>query len=504
MKKDSSAQKNTTFVNPKTVADIIELLDEILPKPLYALDFKLDHYFNLLKKLSVSSKEEHFNDKKEAIKKAIINYFDQSNQKVDIHLSFKTFSINKHFYDPSRSEQFDRMIHHNAAIFTDILRRKEEFLPLPFLVSIPNEIYTDIMESYLAINETSETARYTSRKQLNTIFNLDEKDIIFFIQGKISIRYYTLPKKIPPGIDKRYSGESPESMEEMYRTYFPEGVWGNIESMLDDVITDRLNFSMIDNLTFSKTFIPVFRSMIEILLLDIVNPEDREKIEGQTGYILRIYFQKILLHTAKNLLQFVENRDKNAEKFIKYFNDEVIIDATGNKIQKFAITDKRKQKWNYSSILSVMMQNKQTKIRISAQQEKILNAQTRVDECQNEIEAEKIHQNDVRSELEKIENILSEFDINRVQSNESTEESKKEINLVNDNNSELYKKKNNLAIQLELSENRITNKMSELSQRNMKVIYEQKSLQTILEQTASLKETYELIAEALALTLAKR
>jgi hypothetical protein len=306
MKKSPSVQKNTTFINPKTVSDIIRLLDEILPKPLYALDFTLNHYFELLRKLSVSMKEEHFNDKKEAIKKAIVNYFDQSDQKVDLHISFKTFSINKHFYDPSRSEQFDRMIHHNAALFTDILNRKEEFLPLPFLVSIPNEIYTDIMQSYLAINETTETARYISRRQLNSIFELDEKDIIFFIQGKISIRHYTPPKKIPPGIDNRFAGESAESMEEMYRTYFPEGAWGSIATILDDVIADRLNFSMIDNVTFSKTFIPVFRSMIEILLLDIVSPEEREKIEGQTGYILRIYFQKILLHTAKNLLQFVE------------------------------------------------------------------------------------------------------------------------------------------------------------------------------------------------------
>jgi chromosome segregation ATPase len=193
---------------------------------------------------------------------------------------------------------------------------------------------------------------------------------------------------------------------------------------------------------------------------------------------------------------------------IKYFTDEVIIDANGNKIQKFAITDKRQQKWNYSSILSVMMQNKQTKIRISAQQETILNAQTRVDECQNEIEIEKIHQNDVRSELDEIDNTLSELDTKIVQLKERiaqiSEESKKEMSLLNDKHTELYKKKNNLAVQLELSNNRITNKMSELSQRNMKVNYEQKSLQTILEQTASIKEMYELIAEALALTLAKR
>lgn len=511
MNKNSATEHDTTFINPKTVSDIISLLNDMLPASLYALDFTLEYYVDLLQRLSVYGKEEHFNDKKEAIKKAIINYFSQTDQNIDITISFKTFTIHKHLKEPTKSELFDRMVHQNGIILSDIQKRKEEFLPLPFLVSIPNDIFTQIMQSYLNLCETIETARHTTRGQVNAIFNLDERDIVFFIQEKISIRAYTPPKKIPAGIDKRFAGESPESMDEMYKTYFPDGAWGSIETILDDVIADRLNFSEIDNATFSRTFIPVFRSMIEILLLDVVSEEDREKIEGQTGYILRIYFQKILLYTAKNLLQCVENRDRNAENFIKYFTDDIIIDANGNKIQKFAITDKRQQKWNYSSVVSVMMQYKQTKIRIAAQQEAILNAQERVSDTQNEIASEKKHKSEIKGEIDEIETVLSEVDEKIVQLKERISQMpeenkalKKEISTLNDTYTELYKKKKNFAAQLELTKNRITNKVSELAQRNMKASYEQKSLQTILEQTASVKEMYEMVSEALALTLAKR
>ena len=74
-------------------------------------------------------------------------------------------------------------------------------------------------------------------------------------------------------------------------------------------------------------------------------------------------------------MQFVENPNKNAEIFIKYFVDEVIIDPNGNKIQKYAIVDSKQQRWNFSAILSIMMQYKQVEQKISAQQEIILTAQ---------------------------------------------------------------------------------------------------------------------------------
>lgn len=511
MNEHNTPQADTTFVNPKIVSDVIDLLNTILPKNLYALDFTLEHYFTLLKKLSLYEKEEYFNDKKEAIKKAIINYFAQSNQDVDINVSFKTFTMHKHFFDHSNSEKLDRTIHRNRALINDLESRKAEFLPLPFLVSIPNEYYTQIMQGYIEHQQSMESARYITRQQVDHIFSLDERDIIFFLRGKISIRYFTPPKKIPEGIDKRFSGESIENMEIMYQTYFPEGIWPMIEEVLDDVLKDGLNFSVISNMTFSKTFIPVFRSMIEVLLLDIVSESDRPKIEGQTGYILRLHFQKILLHTSKNLLNFIENRNKNAEKFINYFTEETIIDMNGNKIQKYAITDKRNNRWNCSAVISLMMQYKQTKIKVAAQDEVLAIAQERVNESEKDIESEKKSKHNFEKELEEIAKLLPDADMKLMSlkeklslNPEESEAIKSEMVLLNDYYNELITKKKNHTAQLEVINSKITNKMSELAQRNIKLTYEQKIHKTILEQTAPVIEMYELVADALAFTLAKR
>jgi len=297
----------------------------------------------------------------------------------------------------------------------------------------------------------------------------------------------------------------------MYLNYFPDGAWDYIEPILGEVIAEKLNFEIIDNVTYHKQFIPVFRAMIEILLLEMINEEDRSKIEGLAGYVLRQYFHSILLYTAKNLLDYVEKRDKNAEIFIKYYTDDVIIDANGNKIQKYAITDEKQQKWNFSSILSVMMQYKQTKVRLNAQKESILELEERVNECEAEIESEEKNYDTITEELKSMKTLMIENDtkigeikgqlISKESDNISLQTEIKRINNVQD---ELHERKKSKKSLLELSKGRLANKKIELTRRQKKVLYETKALQTIIEQTEPIIQSYETIAEALSLVLAKR
>lgn len=498
-------------MNPRIIQDIVELLDESLPKHLYALDFTTNQYKDLLRKLMIESDEAQFNDKKGAIRKALVKFFAKSNQKIDVQVTFTSFALKKHFIDPSKPEEYDRMLHQNTKILLDILERKAEFSPVPYLVSIPEEIRTPILDNFLKLNNDMDAARQMTRQQIDDIFELDSRDIIFFLRGRITIRHYTPPKKFAEGADKRFAGESIEDMETMYSTYFPNGAWEHIEPILGEVIAEKLNFSIIDNLTFTRTFIPVFRSMIEILLLEIIKPEDRNKVEGFSGFVLRQYFHDILLYTAKNLLQHIENRDKNAEAFIKYFADEVIIDAAGNKVQKYAITDSKQQKWNFSAVISIMMQYKQVKQKIIAQKEAIIIAEKEFNDCQNEVSVEKANKEVVTDKFADLQETIAENDAAivrlRNQTASTPEEKvslKSQINRLNYHQTELLDLKKKSLNQIELCKNKITNKISELTRRQRKLDFEKKSLQTYLEQMATILETYENVAEALATVLTKR
>lgn len=487
-------------MNPKVVTDIIEVLNNLLSKDLYALDFNQDLYFKLLQTLEINNGT-LFDDKKGAIKKALITYFKTTNQLIDVELSFNRCTLSKSFIDLDGSETFDRKLFQNALRFIDISNRKDEYSPLPYLISIPESLRNEIFQPF----HSADIARNISRQQIEQIFKLDPRDIVFFIRGRISIRLYTPPKKLPVGVERRFAGESPEFMQKIYEQYFPESAWSHIEEILSEVIAEKLNFSTIDNFTFVKTSVNVFKSMIEIMLLELVDENQRDKIEGFTGYVLRQNFQKIYLYTAQNLLQFVENRDKNAELFIKYFADEIVIDANGNKVQKYAITDTKNQKWNFSSIVSVMMQYKQMKLRIAAQKEAIHTAQQRVLEIQNEIEVEKDNHNILIEKIEALDSLIAENDGKILQSKaKSTNSDRTEIQRLNNIQDEFYIQKKNEKYQLELSNGRLTNKKIELVRRNKKHFYEQNTLKTLIEQTLPITQSYNLICEAIALVLTKR
>lgn len=470
-----------------------------------------EHYQAVLKQLGIDHSEELFADKKGALAKGLSEFFSRTFQPVEVELGFDRCSIKKDFVDPSRPEPFDRMLYANLMILIEIHARKTEYHPLPYLLSIPEETRARVLQGFTEHGENMTVARQLTRQQINTVFGLDERDIIFFLRGRISVRYFTPPKKFPDGADKRFGGESIEDMEAMYKTYFPKGAWGVIEPVLDEVIEDKLNFSLIDNMTFTKTFIPVFRSMIEILLLDIVRADQRSKIEGFTGFVLRQYFHPILLHTAKNLLEFIENRDKNAEQFIKYFSEEILIDTNGNKIQKYAIIDSKQQRWHYNSILSVMMQYKQVKQKIAAQKEAIHAAQRSVVECEAEITRERDKRYALMDKIADVETMISEGDARIValgsKSASKEEEAlsiKSDMARLNARQKELHTRKKNETTQFELISSKITNKTNELARRQKKLADEKKLLQATFERTAPIRESYELVSEALSLVLAKR
>lgn len=493
------------------ITTVVNSMHEFLPKRLYALDFSTEQYKTLLKKLSVDHDEKLFEENKGSIRKGIVKYFGDMNQKIELQVTFGSFALKKLYTDPSKSEAYDRMIHRNNSIFLDIHERKSDFSPLPYIISIPEEIRTSLLENFLSFNSNLDYVRQMTRQQINEIFSLHPKDIIFFLRGRITIRIYTPPQKFPEGADKRFGGESPEEMEKMYTLYFPNGAWDHIEAFLDEVLEEKLNFGVIDNFTFIRTFIPVFRSMIEILLLEVLPQKDRPKLEGFTGYVLRQNFHDIFVYTAKNLLQYVEKRDKNAEAFIKFFSDEIIIDGNGNKIQKYAIIDAKQQRWNYSSILSIIMQYKQVKQKISTQKETILENENDLAVCQSELMEEKNNQNGINLKLTDLQETIVENEaaIEHLKSKigsspEETLSLKSQVNRLNYHQTELFDSKKKLHTQIELSKNKISGKMSEFTRRQRKLDHEKKSLQTYLEQMASLLESYDLITEALATVLTKR
>lgn len=483
---------------PKAVIEIVDLLNSYLPSNLYALDFSTSHYMSLLDKLKISKDEKVFELKKGTLIEGIVEYFNLTFQTVSVDISLHNCSITKHFTDDTSSEILDRMLFKHSKLLIDISQQNEAYRTLPYLLSIPEETRDLLVKGFIDKNESMEKARKVLRLQIQPIFNVSERDITFFLRGRIWIRYYTPPKKVLEGEDKRFAGESQEELAAMYKLYFPNGIWKDIESILSEVLEEKLNFTIIDNATFTKTFIPVFRGMIEILLIDVMNPNDRNKIEGFTGYILRIYFDKILLYTAKNLLLFIEKRDKNAEIFIKTFSDDTLIDRSGKKTKKHAIVDEKEQTWNYVTILSILMQYKQAKLRIISQNNILSTVKEQLHQSDQNLKVETDNQKVQEEKIDKIIKKIADGELMNFKSDKGSDPAHLK------RQEDLMAMKRSEENELYLIKNRITNITIELGRQRKKLKHETEAKNILNEQIEPLKETYERIAKALALVLTKR
>lgn len=489
----------------RSVLDIVDLLEQILPPNLYALDFTHDHYMILLSRLEIDIDKNRFEEKKGTLKQGIVDYFLKSYQTIELDVSHDGFRLSKLFASKIDNESIDRMLHKNALQLMEIAHNNEKYRILPFLVSIPPEIRNTLLQTFETMNIPMADARRYTRDQIENLFELSEKDIILFLRGKISLRFYTPPQKVIDGKDRRFNGQDPELMEKLYKHYFPQGAWDLIAETLDEVLSDKLNFGTINNLYYRKNFIPVFRFMVEVLLIDLISVQDRDYLDGLTGYTLRQHFDQILYHTAENLLVFVENRDKNAQTFIKDYTDDIVVDPSGKRIQKYAIVDMKQQIWNYSSIVSLVMQYKQVKARVSAQHEAIESANERLEEVKEELRMEKRNKDSALSIITDIEQTMAHDDIVYLNTKRNLDFVPESSLSVGDKRrkqqlAQLKDEKSNL----ELINKRITNKSIEVTRRHKKVEHEEKVLETLKVQMVPIVETYNLMAYAVATVLAKR
>lgn len=491
----------------KSIHGIVQSLQDIFPNILYAYDFTIEHYVEVLKSLSVFQNEAKFNEKKGVIKSALVQYFLDSGQVIDLEIELHTFSLKKRLIEPERDIKFDRLLYQKFEILNDIFIHQNNYKKLDYLLTIPTEKRRCLFEDF----HNEYEARHYLRVLLNNIFKLKPKDIILFLNHKIYIRYFVPIEKNISSEERRFAGESLEVVQALYDKYFPTGGWDSILNVIDDVLEDKLNFSRIDNTTFSKLFIPVFRSMIDVILEDILDESDREKLEGLTGFILRRYFDDILIYTAKNLLAFAVSFDKNAELFIKYYSDEIIIDPHGKRVQKPTIIDCKQQKWNFNSIVSIMMQYKQAMIKIAKQKEAIDAQNERCTLCEEKMKVLVEKRNSLTTKRNEIslsirinEKSITELHLKNRRFIKNTPEIEAKLG-------ELFKLKkgfleaeNEITFEIESTKNKLINKYHELSRLKKRYEHEKATLEAFKKQSEPIVENYENIAQAIAKVLARR
>ena len=477
-------------------------LYEIVSSELYARDFSQEDYEALLKQLEERCPDKDLENRRGAIKQGIIEFFADSFQEIEISIIEGRVRIVKPFVYPAKGEAFDRLVHELYLDLLSLIEDEETYRRAAFMWIFPDAIREALFSRFDALSEAA--ARTVVRQGIEKIFELDGKDIILFLRSRIFIRTYQPPRPLAEGAERRFAGEDPAEMEAMFDAYFPEGASEFIEDYLPEILEERLNFTQIDNHTFNRNYIQVFRSMIEIIVVEAAGTSfPEEKVEGFTGYVLRRYFDEILLRTATELMRHVEARDRNAEKFVKYYKDEVVIDpADGRKIQKYAIIDDSNQAWHYSAILAVLLQHTQAKKRVQQQEEKLIAIKSRI----ADVEREAAYENRERRRLEEKSRDINETVSIQKSAYERTGKISDAISHAQQAKaySDLLDRQKIAKEEAVYAQRRYRNRLTELENWKKQLTMQEKVLDEIHQQNAGIVKTIAQITRALAVVFAKR
>jgi predicted nucleic acid-binding Zn-ribbon protein len=377
-------------------------------------DFKDSDDFDICKLFDDCS--EFGNDTKEYIRNAIFDYFSQkgfkcyvffrSNNKASIRL--KLFDLENNIYVDRLKKEYKDIEQH--------LKVKNEKDKIYIL---PKEPITVMLGSLESIEHES-MKKDLIRSAVKKILDLHKRDAIFFVNNQLLIKKFTPAAENKDRAARRYYDDIPkEKLEKFSKFLKKSNIDLRIQNELKKLCRNDFDFKRINNFSFGKNFVKVLQDMSIRITGSLVSDEE-EVIFGYANFLLRTYFEKIMLFLGTTLIDLVLEKDRNAEAFLKFYNGDVAFAPNGAKFKKPDIIDSYGQRWNFSTIFQLSMQRIKMLEKIKESQEAIQKTKDAIEDLGKKIaESEK----EAKSKKEQMIDIDQSFQ----DSNEVTKQMKDDL-----------------------------------------------------------------------------
>lgn len=335
-----------------------QYLQDALEPDLYASDFTQEHFDTLLDELFLNYEKERVLERMDSIRKAIEKHFQASGQECEVTIHEGSISVVNTFKKGVKTDDINRALTGLDITLSRLLNEKADYALQDNLLCFPEKVLSALYAKFCGteIEEDYASLRSNIRLAAEEHFDLHTRDIILFLRKKLYIRYFVDVRTMRSNKEKRFLGASAEELEEIYNKHFPDNFEDILFDMAEDVINDALNFSRIDNLEFKAKYIEVFRTLVDIAMIEYTRTIEKETVMALNGFVLRRHFDNLLYLCAEILIEKVMNRDRQADIFLHFYNGETVVGKQGTKINKPFITDESGNIWNYSSIFSIMTQ----------------------------------------------------------------------------------------------------------------------------------------------------
>ncbi len=302
-----------------------------------------------------------------------------------------------------------KLVERLGALRDELMGGSQEY---PDIISVPQKEVA-ALQQIVELHAPLADSRELIRKGVIRAFELESRDMVFFLNGKVVIRLFQRTR-----IERRFEGLPDEDVrqivDDLYSGAHDEDMAADLDMVMSTLTDSKLNFKEIDNFFFNSEHI----KLIQEALVRFYKPklaQDEIVVRAVANYILRDSFYYIHEQLAEKLLELIERKDKNAEAFLRYYNGSTHI-QNGQKHVTPEIIDEEGHTWNTVTIVNFISQFSKNRTTITKKENHIRRFQSEEAELKASIAqcsglVEKASQKTLPPELQ--EGLLRQLEINQ-------------------------------------------------------------------------------------------
>jgi len=481
-----------------------ESFDEVLTKTFYKT---LSYHF---------SDEEVFENRAE-IRKAFKSYFLLLNQKISLFFRGSETIVVKDLKKQVFKEH-SQQFHEKSRLLAPLFAQLERYCVKEGVYMIPKETIIAYGCDYENIEDEG-IKKELYRETAKEAFYLDARDLVFFMNEKLTIKKFASSQNVPT--DRRAYGLPPEELEKLKTMVFEQSILNEIQSGIELLLNNKLNFAVISNEYFRKNAIPLVQNLLYQVASMYMGEDSHLALKNAfVNYIFREHFCAIHELFAQKILELHALREKNAENFLRFFDGNIEV-IEGRQVQKPEIIDEKGQKWNAVSILPIAIQKIRCDKENEALQERVEKAQDKHEEASQKLDIFTQESEVVRQKKEVLDEAIKQamtqgkilqdrnYELKRLRNQgQANEEMQKEIAELAVEIKHYSKEEESLRSSIRETNNALEalriktkNLNTEIQSLERYINDHHKKLDNLLQVYAPIMEKHELIIDAIAKTL---
>jgi len=335
--------KVLVLAEDKVYSSVLDYMCKNHSYSLYATDFDALAVSSLQRAIA-SVPTTAGNSRVVATKYALQDFFNALCQQVFVYDDEDRLKIVKYFDYGAVNEEQDRLIH---ALRVELVKYKDELSAVinKDLVYMFKDRYRTRFE-FILMAFKKDLIKNVLRKQISLVFDMDERDVVIFLNKKIFIKKFKYIED-----EKDILSDSMSFLEDKR---FVASLWVEISKKLYDSFSFSFEFINFDEKYFFKNYPIKFFSTIKNVVKQVSHNLNEKEISAYSNIAFKKYLPLMLREASSFILEKVLEGDLKAIKFLKLYSQSTKYVDKKMKLNSQPLMSSSGQIYMYQNILTIL------------------------------------------------------------------------------------------------------------------------------------------------------